>query len=239
MLKNKKGFTIIELLIVIAIIGLLATISIVALNGARQKGRDAKRVGDIRQIQTALELYYSNYGEYPTTLGDSIASGTKIYLADVPTAPTPADGDCSDSNNSYTYEVQGTTSASYSISFCLGNSVGEISAGVNLAIPGGITSTTYAWQTVGTAGFSAGKASYTSLAIYNGTPYIAYVDLANSYKATVMKFNGTSWENVGTAGFSAGAAFNTSLAIYNGVPYVAYRDVANPYKATVMKYDVE
>ena len=68
MLKNnKKGFTIIELLIVIAIIGLLATISIVSLNGARLKGRDAARLGNIKQIQTALEMYYNDQGSYPVS----------------------------------------------------------------------------------------------------------------------------------------------------------------------------
>ncbi|PIW79613.1 MAG: pilus assembly protein, partial [Parcubacteria group bacterium CG_4_8_14_3_um_filter_48_16] len=56
---NKKGFTLIELLVVIAIIGLLSTLAVVALNNARLKARDAKRIADIKQIQTALELYYT------------------------------------------------------------------------------------------------------------------------------------------------------------------------------------
>jgi hypothetical protein len=50
------------------------------------------------------------------------------------------------------------------------------------------------------------------------------MDGANSYKATVMRFNGTSWEIVGTPGFSDGRADRPSLAIYNGTPYVAYAD---------------
>jgi prepilin-type N-terminal cleavage/methylation domain-containing protein len=49
-MKTKKAFTLIELLVVIAIIGLLATISVIALNNARAKGRDARRVADIKQI---------------------------------------------------------------------------------------------------------------------------------------------------------------------------------------------
>jgi len=63
--RDKKGFTLIELLVVIAIIGLLSTLAVVSLNSARQKARDAKRVGDIKQIQTALELYFSDKNEYP------------------------------------------------------------------------------------------------------------------------------------------------------------------------------
>ena len=94
------------------------------------------------------------------------------------------------------------------------------------------------WVNVGNAGFSAGL--YPSLFISSeGTPYIAYSDAANSYKATVMKYNAglNTWEAVGNADFSAGEAFHTSLFIYNGTPYVAYKDAANSDKATAMKYN--
>lgn len=63
--KNQKAFTLIELLVSIAIIGLLAAISIIALNSARARARDAKRVADIKQMQTAIEFYYNNHGYYP------------------------------------------------------------------------------------------------------------------------------------------------------------------------------
>lgn len=64
--NNKvRGFTLIELLVVIAIIGLLSTLAVVALQGARVKSRDAKRVADIKQVQTALELFANAEGAYP------------------------------------------------------------------------------------------------------------------------------------------------------------------------------
>lgn len=63
--KNKKGFTLVELLVVIAIIGILASIGIVAISGARIKARDAKRVSDLTQIASALELYYADQAAYP------------------------------------------------------------------------------------------------------------------------------------------------------------------------------
>jgi uncharacterized repeat protein (TIGR02543 family)/LPXTG-motif cell wall-anchored protein len=91
------------------------------------------------------------------------------------------------------------------------------------------------WETVGTAGFSAGQATYISLVFNGGIPYVAYQDSGNGGKATVMKFNGTDWEAVGTAGFSASFAYDTSLAISGGIPYVAYQDYAYGNKATVMK----
>lgn len=63
--KNNKGFTIIELLVVIAIIGLLATLAILSLRSAQSRARDTKRVSDAKNLQTAVELYYSINGTYP------------------------------------------------------------------------------------------------------------------------------------------------------------------------------
>lgn len=63
-MRNKNGFTLIELLVVISIISLLASIVLASLNSARVKARDARRVADIRQIQTALDFFYDQYGRY-------------------------------------------------------------------------------------------------------------------------------------------------------------------------------
>jgi len=63
--KAKSGFTLIELLVVIAIIGLLASISLIAYKNARQKGNDARRVSDMKQIVNALNLYYQDNSAYP------------------------------------------------------------------------------------------------------------------------------------------------------------------------------
>jgi len=60
-----KGFTLIELLIVIAIIGVLATLLMVNFVGVRQRARDAQRKSDLRQLQSALEIYRSDNGSYP------------------------------------------------------------------------------------------------------------------------------------------------------------------------------
>lgn len=67
-LKNfnrAKGFTLIELLVVVSLIGVLATLVLANLNAARQRGRDAERKADSRNIQTALRLYYNDAGGFP------------------------------------------------------------------------------------------------------------------------------------------------------------------------------
>ena len=64
MLK-REGFTLIELLVVIAIIGLLASVILISLNSARKKARDVKRITSLKQLQTAVELYYDDNRQYP------------------------------------------------------------------------------------------------------------------------------------------------------------------------------
>jgi plastocyanin len=98
---------------------------------------------------------------------------------------------------------------------------------------------TTGWENVGVAGFSAGMVEFTSLQIYNGTPYVAYKDGGNSNKATLMKYTGiepSGWENVGPAGFSAGEVDFLSFYLYNGLPYITYQDITKDSKATVMKF---
>lgn len=64
-----RGFTLTELLIVIAIIGILAMIILAAINSARLKARNAHRVAQFTQIKRALEMYYDDHGAYPSSGG--------------------------------------------------------------------------------------------------------------------------------------------------------------------------
>ena len=147
-MKNNKrrGFTLIELLVVIAIIGVLSTLAVVALNNAREKSRDAKRASDIKQVQTALQLYLNDNNGYPVavagvTLGSAGAASLSstnglaatvagtTYMGQVPANPTPGGAD---------YVYTSATGAAYSITFTLEGQTGDLVVGAHTATADGI-----------------------------------------------------------------------------------------------------
>ncbi|MEK7497940.1 MAG: prepilin-type N-terminal cleavage/methylation domain-containing protein [Patescibacteria group bacterium] len=79
---TKKGFTLIELLVVISLIGVLAVLVLPNLNAARERGRDAARKSDLKNMQTALRLYYNDYGKYPMSTGAFEISGCGVQGTD-------------------------------------------------------------------------------------------------------------------------------------------------------------
>jgi len=148
------GFSLIELLVVISIIGLLSTMAMVAMSGSKKLARDTKRIAQIGLLQTALELYQEDYnGSFPAgtnlVLGGNSAkalcaggwnaspcvSGTRVYMGLVPAAPTPPD--CP-SDPDFTYSTVGANATDYTIIFCLGSKVGRYPAGVRTATHDGI-----------------------------------------------------------------------------------------------------
>lgn len=109
--KSLSGFTLLELLIVIAIIALLMTVGVILLGTARERARDAKRLSDLDHIRVALEQYFYNNNKYPqaptaielgttgyrvlcagsvTGFTDTREScGGTVYLEPIPRAPEP------------------------------------------------------------------------------------------------------------------------------------------------------
>lgn len=87
--KSQKGFTLVELLVVIAIIGILATLLLLQLGIARSRARDAKRIADVNQVRTAVELYFDDQGTYPqvSTFEGLDAIIVPRYLTQLPEDP--------------------------------------------------------------------------------------------------------------------------------------------------------
>lgn len=78
--KNRSGlgFTLIELLVVIAIIGILASIVLASLTDVRKQARDSQRLSDMRQIRTAMELFYNANNRYPDLSRDNVSAGGEV-----------------------------------------------------------------------------------------------------------------------------------------------------------------
>ncbi len=89
--KNQRGFTIVELLIVIVVIGILAALVITTFNGIQQKGRDTERQTDIKALHGQLEAYYAQNGRYPTlaNLNDTTFRSTNMKGLDAEALQDP------------------------------------------------------------------------------------------------------------------------------------------------------
>ncbi len=83
---QRSGFTLIELLVVLSIIGLLSSILLSSLKTATLKSRDTKRLSDLRQMVTALELYRNDNGGYPSTGGGWVSGANGAWITGL--APT-------------------------------------------------------------------------------------------------------------------------------------------------------
>ena len=115
--KNKqKGFTLIELMIVIAIIGVLATLIAANFIGVRNRARDAQRKADLKQLQLAFETYRADQGAYPTTLpacGSSLSAGGTVYMQKIPCDPL--------NTGQQIYRFTGTGGTAYTLVACMEN----------------------------------------------------------------------------------------------------------------------
>ena len=93
--KSKKGFTLIEMLIVIAIISILASVFLVGLRGFRAGAYDARRLADLQKVQSYLEIYYTKNRAYPnvsaTTASGWISLQNELVSADVGVTAIPND----------------------------------------------------------------------------------------------------------------------------------------------------
>ncbi len=127
-MKKDKGFTLIELLIVVLVIGILSGITLSVLNsgGIRQKAKDSQRVADIKRIQTALELYFSDHRGYPksatwASANSALSSLVGPYIDKIPTDPGGSTGSnpCAASGTYYYSYITESSAYTYASQYVL------------------------------------------------------------------------------------------------------------------------
>jgi len=126
--RKQQGFTIVELLIVIVVIGILATLVITTFTGIQQKARDTKRQTDVNAMQGQIEAYFAQNGKYPTLTNMNTPSWVSANLKGLdsaalcdPKGACPATLADNPANNVYAYHVRasdGTTACDNSTNDC-------------------------------------------------------------------------------------------------------------------------
>jgi prepilin-type N-terminal cleavage/methylation domain-containing protein len=142
--KGTRGFTLIEILIVVAIIAILASVVLVGLGPTQRQGRDARRISDLHQVQNGLELYYNHCGWYPgstncdpaaadyTAMTASLKGTASIGVSQVPDDPTAA--------QHYQYSATpATTPNTYVLAAQLEDSSNAAMQSSLTALPSGVT----------------------------------------------------------------------------------------------------
>ena len=89
---GEGGFTLIELMIVIVILGILAAIVVFAVSGITDRGNNSACKSDLKTVEVASEAYYAKHGSDPAALSD-LTSGTDKFLKSVPTGVNYTAGD--------------------------------------------------------------------------------------------------------------------------------------------------
>ena len=116
-----------------SLVDYLWSLAVESMEKAKVNSRDAKRVSDVKQMQTALELYYNDNEKYPESITD-----THDYLFTIPTNPIPEKGDCPEDFD-YIYQVK-EDGEGYDLYFCLEENTGSLGSGYGVAKMTGIES---------------------------------------------------------------------------------------------------
>lgn len=111
--KIISGFTLVELLVVMSILGVLVTLIAGGYRTAQLRGSDAQRKADLKEVANSLELFYSDYGEYPAASGTQIAGCPYDPVSETGSACSWGTGEFTDSKTVYYKELPEDPSSSY------------------------------------------------------------------------------------------------------------------------------
>jgi prepilin-type N-terminal cleavage/methylation domain-containing protein len=114
-MKNKRGFTLIEMLIVIALIGILASIVLVSLSNLQDKAKLAVAKTDLSSIAKALQMYDLDHNGFPPDVIRAVPPGLEVYLTDGTWPPAVWAGSSYDWDN---WDIGGQKIYQISIRFC-------------------------------------------------------------------------------------------------------------------------
>jgi len=112
------------MLVVLSVMLGIISFAVYSLSTIKSRARDTARVGDIKQIQSALASYYKDFGVYPIEIASGkpiFGPNNKVYLSVVPFNPLPIDGNCNGLAN-YSYQAINHQS-DYTLYYCLGREV--------------------------------------------------------------------------------------------------------------------
>lgn len=122
--RRSAGFTMIEILVVVAIIALLTTIGIISYNSTQKRARDGKRKADLEQIRSALVLYRTDNGIYPTSITWTTMAPITSYISGSSVSdpkPSPHPQYTYTSATGATFQLCATLEATTPSSYCLAN----------------------------------------------------------------------------------------------------------------------
>ena len=133
-----RGFTLVELLVVIALIGILATLLLLQLNTARAKARDVQRITAVTQIRQAVELFYNDCGSYPVDVyGTAIDCGATAGVGHfMSSGKVPVDPNSTTTSTINYYYGRGTTASQYQVSAELEQNNGSLKSDADIPATG-------------------------------------------------------------------------------------------------------
>jgi general secretion pathway protein G len=238
--KRKNGFTLIELVIVIAILGILAGLAIPRFLDSRAQAQGAKLLGDLRTIDSAISIYQARTGSYPESLDILV---TENYLASIPSSPTGSMLITTNGGSEKTYtsadaEYKLTDArATYSSSELNKGTVEQYLEGGTASGDGGTTTTNPSPATVGTWSYSQEPDIYKLGDKVFGSDGIIYETIDTSRDSAwdpAGIYGNGAWKVVGNTDGKAialtdenktGKSFATGITVtYNGVSYTSQND---------------